>query len=204
MSEERMTYEDYTRFVTRLGSGYSMADEFSKIGTVGLGLAGEAAEISAIALQYESFDVWPVLAEHQQKLADELGDICWYVAFAAGNVVSMPLADLMPPAESTPLPLSSIRLLGALTARLSTDCGAVADIAKKLLYHGKRFDVLTQQKIIDRLGNILYCTSQLAKSVCGVTLDDCIAKNVAKLSERYKSLRFTTEEFMAKEAGESV
>lgn len=200
MSEPKMTLDEYVAFVTKLGSKYSMGDFSAKVGTMGLGLAGEAAEVSAIALKYNENAMF-IGDEDKDKLIDELGDICWYVAFAAGNVVEVPFADLITYefGGAHGKQKQSAQMLRRVSMSLSTDCGKAADIAKKLCYHGKPFTPEAKKHLVFQLKTIMDSLLVMAEHVCAASIDDLIEKNVAKLSERYKSLQFSTEEFMKKE-----
>lgn len=192
------TYEDYTLFVTRLASKHSMADFNTKLGTMGLGLAGEAGEIAALVLEVvcdESLDSIP-------KLVLEIGDAMWYVTFAADNVVQAPLSSFIPTKLEDPVPLvydSPTKYLEMYNVRMMYVCGGVADQVKKLLYHGKPYTDDVRIKLEKGLCDIVMLICLIARDVCGVDLQYVIDKNVEKLSARYKTLQFTTEEFMEKE-----
>jgi hypothetical protein len=203
MSETHTTPEDYAKFVTQLGSQYTMANFLSKVGTMGLGLAGESAEILTISMKYAN-DCININEDDRVKVIDEIGDICWYVAFSAANVVEVPFKDLIPvgiPHLSEVYPAQSLRYL---SSALAMYCGTIADISKKLVYHGKPFTEEVKVKLVDTLRTIIRNVTFIVKDVCRAELQDSINKNVAKLSERYKSLKFSTEEFMEKEEGKRI
>ena len=82
--------------------------------------------------------------------------------------------------------------------RLACRCGAACDTTKKLLYHGITLDSV-REKLDTSLRRIAGTVALIAADVCGVTLQQVINRNVAKLSERYKTLEFSTEAFLAKE-----
>lgn len=90
--------------------------------------------------------------------------------------------------------------LGTGGLGLSGEAGEVADLVKKLLYHGKEFDEETREKMVSELGDILWYLTFTAKNVCGVSLQEVLDKNVEKLQSRYKTGKFTVEEFKVKEA----
>jgi NTP pyrophosphatase (non-canonical NTP hydrolase) len=95
-----VTFEDYENFVTNLASKDSMKDFNAKLGTAGLGLAGEAGEISQLTFGVlEDYTPWS--REISEKYVKELGDVMWYTAFMARNVLDIGLKDLaeLPPAE---------------------------------------------------------------------------------------------------------
>lgn len=111
--------EEYCDFVTSLGSEFTMKDFNSKLGTGGLGLAGEAGE--------------------------------------------------------------------------------VADIAKKVLFHGMEFTDEVKANIKKELGDVMWYVAFTARNVLEITLEEVIDANVAKLKDRYKGGKFSTKEFMDKE-----
>lgn len=189
--------EGFTEFVTRLASKHSMVDFNTKLGTMGLGLAGEAGEVAKL-VKFKTYEgkTWDD-ADHL-RVIDELSDICWYVAFAAGNVVETPFRYLRcdVPVQRKPDPAGEFR---TSYVGLMQSCGGIADVVKKLLFHGKPYNDQVRLDLIERLRSVMASVAIIASDVCGVTVDEIIKHNVAKLSERYKGLQFTTEEFMAKE-----
>jgi NTP pyrophosphatase (non-canonical NTP hydrolase) len=201
MPEVNVTnYEEYADFVTKLGSVYSMADDKSKMATAGLGLGGEAGEIANICSKLNDNSLeWS--DDVRNKIVDELGDIMWYVAFAARNVLNVNLGTLIPEQKTIFSHHGTITQAHNWTyhLRLIDSCCSVTDMTKKLLYHGKPFNEDAKAKMILKLSEISKWVMLFAYEVCGVRLMDVVVRNVAKLSERYKSLKFTTEEFMAKE-----
>ncbi len=78
--------------------------------------------------------------------------------------------------------------------------GEVADIAKKVLYHGKPFDEANRDAMIKELGDVMYYVAFLARNVLNSSIQEIIDTNVDKLQKRYKTGKFTVAEFMAKEA----
>lgn len=82
---------------------------------------------------------------------------------------------------------------------LSGEAGEFADHMKKLLFHGKELTEEMNLEMMKELGDILFYVAFAAREVCGITLQDVLDLNVAKLSARYSGKKFTIEEFMAKE-----
>lgn len=202
MSEHYLP-ENYSAFVTQLASKYSMVDINTKLGTLGLGLSGEAGEIvNLVILTPKSLDRQSA-EEFRKKLADELGDICWYVAFGAANVLENvsfnQLYDEMDPDYNN----GDIYDVVSSCPELMASCGSVADFIKKLIYHGKPFDLQAKNKLRDMLKVVMKNVVWLGRVGCHKHIEDLLKINVAKLSDRYKSLSFTTEEFMAKEAAKT-
>lgn len=202
MSTDFTTPEGYTTFVTMLASKDTMQNELTKMGTMGLGLGGEAGEIAQLVSDITADGV---LSEgNRLKLIDELGDILWYVAFGAGNVVNVPFRQILPEYVTIRGVHNPMKSLEPSYTQLMFRCGKVADTVKKLLYHGKPYNEEARLRLVGMLADVLFAAETVARDVCGVHLSDSIKKNVEKLSERYKSLKFSTEEFMAKEEGKSV
>lgn len=90
-----LTLEQYADFVTQLASKKSMRDFESKLGTGGLGLAGEAGEVADIAKKVLFHDGMEFTPEVREKLIKELGDVMWYVAFTCRNVLEMTLEEVI-------------------------------------------------------------------------------------------------------------
>jgi hypothetical protein len=201
MSEVNVvTYDDYAKFVTQLGSEHSMCDLNSKMGTGGLGLGGEAGEIAVICAKLFDCQIgWT--KEVRDKLIDELGDILWYVAFTSVNVLGIRFTTVMPEQCTVCDVHEDWWRRESCHLKLIAACCSVSDIIKKLLYHGKPFEEDVKAKMVLALREVTQNVMFMASQICNTTLRFVITWNVQKLSERYKSLKFTTEEFMAKEAG---
>lgn len=197
-----VTFEDYENFVTQLASKDSMKDFNAKLGTGGLGLAGEAGEIAQLTFGVlEDYVPWSM--EIRDKYIKELGDVMWYTAFVARNVLEIGLKDLVeyPPAEILAGdPTSNLRGASGMLCGVTA---LIADTTKKLLFHGMPWDDNVKQKMITSLAQVYWTASFFADNVLGCHLDEVIEANVEKLSARYKSLKFTTEEFMKKEEGQA-
>ena len=189
--------ESYTKFVTALVSPHSMQSFETKLGTMGLGLAGEAGEIATLVSLYchEGLE-WT--ETNTNRLIDELSDICWYVAFGAAHVLEVRFDELYTQLEVCPK-TDPARQFKDSYVHLMKNCGAIADIVKKLLYHGKPYNDKIRHDLIERMRNVMAAVMLLASEVCCCEIKDLLEHNIAKLSERYKSLTFTTEAFMAKE-----
>lgn len=86
---------------------------------------------------------------------------------------------------------------------LGGEGGEFADLVKKVLFHGLEFDDNVRQKFIKELGDIMFYVAFAARTVCGVSLQEIIDENVAKLSARYPSGKFNREDFLKKEAARS-
>ena len=77
-----MELSEYENFVLGLAFPRSMASMEAKLGTGGLGLAGEAGEVADIAKKI-LFHEMELTDEVRMKLLKECGDVMWYVAFTA-------------------------------------------------------------------------------------------------------------------------
>jgi NTP pyrophosphatase (non-canonical NTP hydrolase) len=88
--------------------------------------------------------------------------------------------------------------LGTSGLGIAGEAGEIADLTKKVLFHGMEFTPEVKQKMIKELGDVLWYAAFMARVVLETPLEEVIQANVEKLNARYKS-GFTTEEFMAKE-----
>jgi hypothetical protein len=85
-------------------------------------------------------------------------------------------------------------------------CGVtalIADTTKKLLFHGMPWEDKVKGRLVATLAQVYWDGVFFADNVLGIHIDEVIDANVEKLSARYKSLKFTTEEFMKKEEGQA-
>jgi hypothetical protein len=216
MAEEMqvMLPDDYEKFVTKLGSKYSMGDFNAKLGTTALGLGGEIGEIAilcsqiCLAAERESGTArFCIHKDHVAKLTDELSDLMWYVTFGAANVVQVSLKDIMIHNDKVDrCPHENYLAISALREdylSLAKNCGFFVDYTKKLLYHGKVYDNQSNGKLCVFLKLIVDSINKMAVRYLYVDIQHLINCNVKKLSARYKSLEFTTEEFLAKEAAKT-
>lgn len=101
--------------------------------------------------------------------------------------------------ESSKTSLKEISNLSALG--LAGETGEIVDTIKKLNYHGMPYSAEVHEKLTLEVGDVMWYITFLCKNYLHVTLQQVIDMNVEKLSKRYKGLKFTTEEFMKKEAG---
>jgi NTP pyrophosphatase (non-canonical NTP hydrolase) len=82
---------------------------------------------------------------------------------------------------------------------LAGEAGEVADLAKKVIFHGMQWDESIRQKMINELADIFWYLTFTARNVLNVTIEEIMEANVKKLQERYKTGKFTTAEFLIKE-----
>ena len=57
----------------------------------------------------------------------------------------------------------------------------------------------SKKKILNELSDVMWYVAFTARNVLGVSIEEIIDANVEKLQDRYKTGKFTTEEFMVKE-----
>lgn len=67
---------------------------------------------------------------------------------------------------------------------LTGEAGEVADVVKKLEYHGHSYSEEMFDKIIDELGDVLWYVA-LGADVVGVSLETIAKRNIDKLKARY-------------------
>lgn len=82
---------------------------------------------------------------------------------------------------------------------MAGEAGEIADLTKKILFHGLKWNDDTRHKMKKELGDTVWYLAFICRHVLGVTLEDVMQTNMDKLNERYKSGKFTTREFMKKE-----
>jgi NTP pyrophosphatase (non-canonical NTP hydrolase) len=83
---------------------------------------------------------------------------------------------------------------------LAGEGGECAEVAKKTVFHGKAFD---EDDYIKELGDLMWYIA-FSANMLGVTIEEIVRRNVLKLKDRYKSGKFTTAEFEAKEAAKNA
>lgn len=76
--------------------------------------------------------------------------------------------------------IGTVRLVHSMIG-LATEAGEIQDMMKKHLFYGKEID---RVNLVEELGDIMWYVG-LACSELGVTLDEVMAKNNAKLAARY-------------------
>lgn len=194
-----MNFLDYTCFVEGLASDSSKVDFNARLTTAILGLTGEAAECVELMIS-TSFDNKEF---NRTKLIDELSDMMWYVAFGT-IALETSLVEMIqkseefkafePPAVSRN-PTSNNNDILEEVMRLSCSAGHCADITKKYLFHSKPFN---KEKFLESLSNVVLQISKTA-ALLGLTIQEVVDVNVVKLKDRYKTGKFTFEEFMKKE-----
>jgi NTP pyrophosphatase (non-canonical NTP hydrolase) len=86
---------------------------------------------------------------------------------------------------------------------LTGESGEFADHIKKICFHKAPFDAARRQNMIKELGDIMFYVAFAAVEVLGISIQEAIDVNVAKLSDRYKTGKFTAAEFLAKEAAKN-
>lgn len=81
---------------------------------------------------------------------------------------------------------------------LTGEAGEVADIVKKVVFHGMDYNDEIKDKLIEELGDVMWYVA-FAANTLDCTIDEIIDINVEKLNARYKTGKFSKEEFMEKE-----
>lgn len=78
--------------------------------------------------------------------------------------------------------ISPLEELKNYTIGLAGECGELADIIKKVLYHGKAYD---PTEVLLEIGDILYYATAIA-NILGFDISEIMLNNNAKLMDRYK------------------
>lgn len=89
-----MKLNEYEEFVIGLMSPHSMKSFESKVATAGLGLAGEGGEWADHAKKI-LFHGKEMTDDLKKEMVKELGDILFYVAFAAREVCGVTLQEVL-------------------------------------------------------------------------------------------------------------
>jgi NTP pyrophosphatase (non-canonical NTP hydrolase) len=92
--EKFTSLEEYEQFVTSLASPESLKDMRARLATGALGLAGEAGEVADVAKKI-LFHNLELTQEIHDRLVKELGDVMWYVAFTARNVLNVSIQHVI-------------------------------------------------------------------------------------------------------------
>jgi hypothetical protein len=178
-----MEIKNYPLFVEGLLSEASAVDFNSRLMTTVCGLAGEAAECLS------NTDSFLNIINDDDKLIDECGDVLWYVALAC-TTLNLSFDNLVAKAKNSEQIDVYYNIL-----QLSQNTGKYADTVKKHLFHGKVLNVDGLSKLVL---NIIENIEAIAIHY-NISIQKIIDINVEKLKDRYKSGKFTVEEFMKKE-----
>lgn len=144
-----------------------------ELANYGLGVAGEASEITAIALKgisaFEDVDLF------KKELKKELGDVLWYTSQIA-RIAGLSLGELE---IKSKLNISFRNRV----MRLNTKAGEMADLIKKCVFHGHAIE---KEVIKEILGAVLSCVVSIGK-FAELEILDIAAANIEKLMKRYPS-----------------
>lgn len=78
------------------------------------------------------------------------------------------------------------------TMGISSEAGEILDIAKKIVVYNQPPDVDKLNHFIEELGDIEFYLRQLY-SVLGITREDALRANMAKLAKRYPNFTYTDD-----------
>lgn len=144
-----------------------------------LGLSGEAAELLQLTWEIDVTNE-DLTQEPVNDLIKELGDILWYVAFAANtlgfeldeHILDRPITESSIPREAT---------------SIAIEAGAIADAVKKHVFHGHNLD---KTVMIWLLGNIIRSVDYICRETSTnisdqITIRTVMEKNIEKLWKRY-------------------
>ncbi len=156
-----------------------------------LGLAGEAAEVTALfeeygaKLQAAPEQLEAVTDEFTKKLILELGDTLWYVAAILDSfgLDCSEIDDQLSDYEAIDTLLAQLAGFNParLCASLSMHAGAACDRIKKAEWHGKDLDL---DDLIADLSNVSVVISEIGLRIKAGMGEICQA-NVEKLEKRY-------------------
>lgn len=78
---------------------------------------------------------------------------------------------------------------------LAGEAGEVADQVKKMCYHSKKPLAFHREKLVSELGDVFFYAIKFMK-LMGITLEEVIEANTAKLQSRHPELGKVQERFM--------
>ena len=84
-------------------------------------------------------------------------------------------------ARTMPTGRATLDNVAMLLLGLAGEVGEIIELGKKALYHGHSVDHAKQRK---EIGDVLWYLANYA-ALCGYSLDDIAAENIAKLQARY-------------------
>lgn len=142
-----------------------------------LGLSGETAELLHQLTDVTNEDLTQELVN---DLIKELGDILWYVAFAA-NTLGFELDE-----HILDRPITESSILWEATS-IAIEAGAIADAVKKHVFHGHTLD---KTVMVWLLGNIIRSVDYICRETSTnisdrITIRTVMEKNIEKLWKRY-------------------
>jgi NTP pyrophosphatase (non-canonical NTP hydrolase) len=142
-----------------------------ELANYGLGLAGEASEITSIALKgistFEDVEVF------KKELKKELGDVLWYTSQIA-RIAGLSLEELK-------IKVTLNNSFRNRVMRLNNKSGEMADLIKKHVFHGHSIE---KELIKEILGAVLSWVVSIGKFIELEILDIATA-NIEKLMRRY-------------------
>lgn len=177
-----MNITDYVEEVKRTSSADFPYNEVMTL--VGLGIAGEAAEVAAVL---EPLYLAGRVRVDEKNLTKELGDVVWYIVYCL-NCLNLKLEDDLLEDISfeeyereiaDQMPLTIPLYLVAL--RLTINAGMVSDVVKKHLLHGYE---LNRELLVGYLYLVLHYLVVIAITF-GIPMSTVLDVNRDKLRARY-------------------
>lgn len=162
-----MTFAEYIPLAIRTESVRSSCSEQNRLLHAAMGVMTESVELMGFT--------------DQSNLAEELGDICWYIAIAM---------DTIEPVDFQPVSNRSFNNLGreVIICNLCEQSSYLLDMTKKNVFYGRQ---------IDKVAFLQTCQLmlELVNSICNISsiqFTDVLAANIRKLRVRYPE-KFTDE-----------
>lgn len=157
-----------------------------ELANYGLGIAGEAGEVSALILNLkrdtDNFNVF------KKDVKKELGDVLWYTSQVA-RLAGLTLEELK---IKSAFDLEFGFIDNGLG--LSENAGKIADLIKKVVFHGHSIE---KEVIKEILGDVLSHIIIIGESA-KLDILDIAAANIEKLMKRYPA-GFSTERSINRE-----
>lgn len=146
-----------------------MSGELQQLLHSSLGLSGEIGEIAS--------------AYDDINKIEEIGDACWYVA-AGADALGHDMEDIEFDSENAENHVEDLQAY----------CSTISDHVKRAIYYNAGID---DTQLMELFGRALVCLNYYA-SECGVTLHECMDRNIEKLKIRYPT-RFTEEQALRRD-----
>lgn len=137
---------------------------------------------ASLGMASEASELWD--AQSPADLLEEVGDGLWFT-----NLLVTTMGWSFKDFTSSTRPFFADRPAGFAMRGAAFHAGVVCDLVKKAFAYGKSFDIEAMKTNV--AGYLASLTDLLAPY--GLTFDDAMAGNIAKLEVRYPDLRFNAD-----------
>lgn len=202
--QKYLSIEGYPSFVSKLVNEEQFVDFNSRLSLMSLGLSGEIGEMAQLLcdIRLDSASngvgedlnaqvISTISNDYVIKIIYELGDICWYCAFACKYVLNVKFKEV----EVKDLVRSpdQVQKLSHHVTSLNARSGVISDLSKKIMFHGVKYKDVSEE-IRCNISFVMGVVALIANDICGVSIEHLIKFNVRKLNLRFSKLEFNNEE----------